>query len=121
MALRQPVEHRLHGRLLEREHRVAIGLLVAGVLQRIERQRVLIRGGHLLLEQPADDARLERIVQDIHGVSSPYTASASNTGPSTQTRFIAGPAGVRTGTVQPAQPPTAQAMNSSSATCAGTP
>ena len=38
------------------------------------------------------------------------TVAASNTGPSTQTRFIAGPSGVWTRTVQPAQPPTPQAM-----------
>jgi len=35
-------------------------------------------------------------------------------------RFIAGPDSVRTSTVQPAQPPTAQAMNSSSDTWHGT-
>ena len=40
------------------------------------------------------------------------TLAASKTGPSTQTRFIARPSGVSTITVQPAQPPTAQAMNS---------
>src|SRR5580698_9422266 len=44
------------------------------------------------------------------------TAAPSNTGPSTHTRFMAGPSGVFTSTVQPAQPPTAQAMNSSSDT-----
>jgi len=38
-----------------------------------------------------------------------YTALASNTGPSTQTRFIARPASVTTGKAHPAQPPTAQA------------
>src|SRR5688572_33010079 len=48
------------------------------------------------------------------------TARESNTGPSTHTRFIAGPSGVVTFTVQPAQPPTAQAMNSSSDTWQGT-
>lgn len=47
------------------------------------------------------------------------TVLASNTGPSTHTRFIAGPSGVLTSTVQPAQPPTAQAMNSSSETWQG--
>ena len=49
------------------------------------------------------------------------TVDASKTGPSTQTRFIAEPTGVDTSTVQPAQPPTAQAMNSSSDTWHGTP
>jgi hypothetical protein len=49
------------------------------------------------------------------------TAFASNTGPSTHTRFIASPLSVITGTAQPAQPPTAQAMNSSSDTWQGTP
>ncbi len=47
------------------------------------------------------------------------TAFASNTGPSTHTRFIAGPLGVVTRTAQPAQPPTAHAMNSSSETWHG--
>jgi|GEM_PF-5077744 len=47
------------------------------------------------------------------------TVAASKTGPSTQTRFIAGPSGVSTSTVQPAQPPTPQAMYSSSETWQG--
>ena len=47
------------------------------------------------------------------------TVAASNTGPSTQTRFMAGPSGVLILTVQPAQPPTAQAMYSSSDTWQG--
>jgi len=47
------------------------------------------------------------------------TVAASKTGPSTQTRFIAGPSGVWTRTVQPAQPPTAHAMFSSSETWQG--
>src|SRR5688500_11662893 len=54
------------------------------------------------------------------GLQPPNTARESNTGPSTHTRFIAGPSGVATFTVQPAQPPTAQAMNSSSDTWQGT-
>ena len=54
-------------------------------------------------------------------VDQPKTARESNTGPSTHTRFIAGPSGVFTLTVQPAQPPTAQAMNSSRDTWQGTP
>jgi len=44
------------------------------------------------------------------------TVDASKTGPSTQTRFMASPSGVSIFTAQPAQPPTAQAMNSSSDT-----
>ena len=47
------------------------------------------------------------------------TLAASNTGPSTHTRFIARPAGVSMPTTQPAQPPTAQAMYSSSEICPG--
>ncbi len=49
------------------------------------------------------------------------TALASKTGPSTHTRFIAGPSAVSTRTAQPAQPPTAQAMYSSSETWQGMP
>jgi SAM-dependent methyltransferase len=58
-------------------------------------------------------ARLHAAVQS--------TTAASNTGPSTQTRFMAGPASVFTRTAHPAQPPTAQAMYSSSDTCELTP
>ena len=47
------------------------------------------------------------------------TVAASNTGPSTQTRFIAVPSGVLILTAHPAQPPTAQAMNSSRETWQG--
>ena len=54
--------------------------------------------------------------QQITGHASGNTACAAKTGPSTQTRFIAGPSLVCTRTAQPAQPPTAQAMNSSSDT-----
>lgn len=47
------------------------------------------------------------------------TLAASNTGPSTHTLFMAGPRAVWTSTVQPAQPPTAQAMYSSNETWQG--
>src|SRR6478736_348612 len=61
------------------------------------------------------------IVANCGKATQPKTARESNTGPSTQTRFIAGPSGVFTRTVQPAQPPTAQAMNSSRETWQATP
>nr|VFK65827.1 MAG: hypothetical protein BECKUNK1418G_GA0071005_10719 [Candidatus Kentron sp. UNK]VFK71570.1 MAG: hypothetical protein BECKUNK1418H_GA0071006_10729 [Candidatus Kentron sp. UNK] len=48
--------------------------------------------------------------------SLPKTSRASNTGPSTHIRFMAGPFPVVTGTTQPAQAPTPQAMNSSKQT-----
>ena len=41
------------------------------------------------------------------------TEAASNTGPSTHTRFMAGPSSVMVSIVHPAQPPTAQAIYSS--------
>ena len=41
------------------------------------------------------------------------TLEASNTGPSTQTRFMVGPSSVCISIAQPAHPPTAQAMYSS--------
>ena len=49
---------------------------------------------------------------DGYGVNT--TVLASNTGPSTHTRFIAEPFTVSILTVHPAQPPTAQAIYSSS-------
>src|SRR6478736_9837991 len=60
------------------------------------------------------------IVANCGKATQPKTARESNTGPSTHTRFIAGPSAVITFTVQPAQPPTAHAMNSSSDTWQGT-
>ena len=47
--------------------------------------------------------------------------AASKTGPSTQTRCMVGPLAVCTSTAQPAQPPTAQAMYSSSEIWQGSP
>ena len=83
--------------------------------RRIERRPLLCRASSRLVAvvsgQPPHGARRSSLRRE-HRV-------ASNTGPSTQTRFIAGPAGVCTATAQPAQPPTAQAMNSSSATWQG--
>src|SRR5262245_41115732 len=49
------------------------------------------------------------------------TAFASNTGPSTHTRFIASPWSVLTGTAHQAQAPAAQAMDSSREPWQGTP
>jgi hypothetical protein len=56
LAAHQAVHQRLHLALVELEHRVAVALLVAGVGQRVERQRVLVRRGDLLLDEAADHA-----------------------------------------------------------------
>ena len=55
--------------LVERQHRVAVALLVAGGDQRVQRQRVLVRGGDLLLDEAADDAGFEIAEADVHGGS----------------------------------------------------
>ena len=44
---------------------VAIGRLIAGEPERVERERVLIRGRPLLLDQAAEDANLDGA--DVHG------------------------------------------------------
>ena len=44
------------------DHRVAVGRLVAGQAQRVERQRVGVGRGALLLDQAAEDAHLRRRV-----------------------------------------------------------
>jgi len=49
----------LHGGLGEFEHRLAVRFLIACVGERVERQRILIRGGDFLFDQAADDARLD--------------------------------------------------------------
>ena len=56
---RERVEGLLHRALVELEDGIAIALLVAGVGQCVERQRVLIGRGDRLLDQAADDARFD--------------------------------------------------------------
>jgi len=53
----QEVDQLLHLGFGERQHRIAVTFLVAGVGQRIDGQRVLIGRGDLLLDQAADHAR----------------------------------------------------------------
>ncbi len=54
----QLVDHGADVQLGELQHGLAVALLVAGVDQRIERERVLIRRADLFLYQAADHARL---------------------------------------------------------------
>ena len=56
----QRVDGDLHVRLARREHRVARSLLVAAERQRVERQRVAVRHGVLLLDQHAERACLQQ-------------------------------------------------------------
>ena len=47
-----------HGVLIQRQHRIAARLLVAGQCERVQRQRKLLGCRHRLLHQAADDADL---------------------------------------------------------------
>ena len=80
--------------------------------------------GPATLTQPMAGKRQKKGGSGLKAILHSYagkTVLASKTGPSTHTRFIAGPSGVSTRTAQPAQPPTAQAMYSSSETWQGMP
>jgi len=59
VALDEQVDRLLHGRVIELQHRVAIALLVAGVHQRVERERILLGRGDFLFDQAGDDAGFE--------------------------------------------------------------
>ena len=56
------VRHHLE-RLVQRQHRIARGLLVGGNLRGIDRERITVRGGGFLLDQAAEHARLGGIEQ----------------------------------------------------------
>ena len=56
----------LDGYLVEIEDRIAIALLVAGIGQCVQRQRVLLRCRDLLFNQASDDARFVGREYDGH-------------------------------------------------------
>src|SRR6185369_8725527 len=62
----QAIHDLLHGPFVEFEHWIAIALLIAGIDQGVQRQRILIRRGDLFLDQAADDAGLQHSEFDIH-------------------------------------------------------
>ena len=57
-----------HRALVVGRHRRAIGGLVAGVHEPVERERIVLGRGDLLFDQGADDADLDRIEAWFHGV-----------------------------------------------------
>ena len=64
--LHQRIDGLLHHGFGQFEHRLAVGLLIAGVGEGVERQRILIRRGDFLLDQAADHARFVRREFDVH-------------------------------------------------------
>src|SRR5262249_11647850 len=60
-AARQAVERRADRRLVVLDDRVAVGRLVAREPERVQRQRVDVRGRALLLDQAAEDADLDSV------------------------------------------------------------
>ena len=101
---------------LAQEHDVSLDLIIQPPL-------VSLLGGHVALAKASEHPLYAPVLElrQAHVGIPPNTDSASNTGPSTHTRFIAGPCLVWTSTTQPAHPPTAQAMNSSRDTWQGSP
>ena len=57
----QPVECALHLDVAQLHHRIAVRLLIRRGDERIQRQRVVLRRGELLLHQRAEDADLDRV------------------------------------------------------------
>ena len=62
----QRIDRLLHLGLAQIEHRLAVGLLIAAIRQRIQGQRILIGGRDFLFYQAADDPRFVRIEFDVH-------------------------------------------------------
>ena len=65
--MQQAVERALHLALGEVHHRLAVALLVAGVDQRVEGQRVLVGSGGLLLDEAGEQSGFERSQVGGHG------------------------------------------------------
>jgi len=65
--LHQRVDRLLHLGLAQIQHRLAVGLLIAGIGKGIEGQRILIGSGNFLFDQAPDDPRLVRRKFYIHG------------------------------------------------------
>ncbi len=61
LSAREPVERGAHRGLVVIDHRIAIGRLVACEAKRVERERVLIGSGALLLHETGDHADLDGI------------------------------------------------------------
>src|SRR5579871_2058715 len=59
------LQGRYHGLFAEIHHRIPAGFLVARVLERVQRQRVILGGRNIFFEQTAEHAHFGR-VQDFH-------------------------------------------------------
>ena len=66
MLFRQRVHCLLDRGFAQLQHRIPVALLIAGIHQRIERQRILIGGRDLLFDQTANDTRFERSQLNLH-------------------------------------------------------
>ena len=62
----QAVERVFHGIFIERDHRLAVGFLVAGVHQGVHRHGVVFRGGGLFFHQAGEYARFDIIQLQSH-------------------------------------------------------
>jgi hypothetical protein len=66
----QGIHRLLHGGFGQIQHRLAVGFLIAGIGECVERQGILIGGGDFLLDQTADDAGFIRGKFNIHFAAS---------------------------------------------------
>ena len=62
----QRVHRLLHHGLAQLQHRLAIGLLIAGIGEGIQRQGILIGSGDFLFKQAADHSRFVRGKFNVH-------------------------------------------------------
>src|SRR5678815_492310 len=69
MAAPQSVDDELRSRFIELHQRFPVALLIARIDECIQRQRVLIGSGDLLLDERADDPRLDCRQSDVHARS----------------------------------------------------
>src|SRR5262249_50678849 len=63
----QVAQRQAHGLFVKVRDRLAIVLLVAGVDERVERERIIIRGGDVLFDQRPQDAGFSGVEDNVHG------------------------------------------------------
>src|SRR5580693_6829711 len=64
--VRERVESAADGLFVEFHDGIAVGFLVGGVLEGVQRQRVVVRGGDFFFDEAAEDASLDGRQVEVH-------------------------------------------------------
>src|SRR5258708_5735558 len=62
----QIVQRTAHFVFFQLQHRIAIGLLIGGIHQRVQRERVILRSGDLFFNQRTEDPRFDGRERKLH-------------------------------------------------------